>query len=239
MASYSKEFIDQLDYGEGRTFHGDTALVILKSFLQSGVSYLGGYPGSPTARLIDAISDAYEPVLKERGVYFDCSGNEAAAASLLSASINHPVRGSVNWKVVGTNVASDALTHICSSGVTGGAMIVVGEDYGCDSTCASERALPFAYKSAMCVIDPRGDLQVISDLVKKGFELSEYSNMPTMFILSMRNANIRSKIICRDNLEPKISTVNKTPDLLLNIESVAIPPYVIEHQKKKYNFQQK
>jgi len=235
MATYSNEFIDQLNYGEGRTFHGDTPLVILKSFLQSGVSYLGGYPGSPTARLIDAISDAYEPVLKEKGVYFDCSGNEASAASLLSASINHPIRGSVNWKVVGTNVASDALTHICSSGVTGGAMIIVGEDYGCDSTCASERALPYAYKSAMSVIDPRGDLQVISDLVKKGFELSEYSNMPTMYILSMRNANIRNKIICQDNLEPKISTENKLSDLLLNIETVAIPPYVIEHQKKKYN----
>ena len=235
MATYSNDYIDQLNFGEGKIFHGDTPLVILKSFLQSGVSYLGGYPGSPTARLIDAISDAYEPVLKERGVYFDCSGNEASAASLLSASINHPIRGSVNWKVVGTNVASDALTHICSSGVTGGAMVVVGEDYGCDSTCASERALPFAYKSAMTVIDPRGDLQVISDLVKKGFELSEYSNMPTMFILSMRNANIRNAIVCKDNLEPKISTENKLSDLLLKIDSVAIPPYVIEHQKKKYN----
>jgi indolepyruvate ferredoxin oxidoreductase alpha subunit len=32
--------------------------VILKSFLQSGVSYVGGYPGAPTASLIDVISDA-------------------------------------------------------------------------------------------------------------------------------------------------------------------------------------
>ena len=235
MSTYSEEYLNQLSYGDGRVFYGDTPLVILKSFLQSGVSYLGGYPGSPTARLIDAISDAYEPYLKEKGVYFDCSGNEASAASLLSASINHPIRGSVNWKVVGTNVASDALTHICSSGVTGGAMVVVGEDYGCDSTCASERALPFAYKSAMTVIDPRGDLQKIAELVKKGFELSEYSNMPTMFILSMRNANIRGKMIAHDNREPKVSTINQLTDVILDIETVALPPYVLEHQKKKYS----
>ena len=68
--------------------------------------------------------------MKGKGIYFDSSGNEASAAALLSASISYPIRGSVNWKVVGTNVASDALAHISSSGVTGGALIIVGEDYG-------------------------------------------------------------------------------------------------------------
>ena len=93
---YSKELLAQLNYGEGKVLFGDTPLAILKAFLQSGVSYLGGYPGSPTAGLIDAISDAYDDVLSEKGIYFDCSGNEASAASLLSASISYPIRGSVN-----------------------------------------------------------------------------------------------------------------------------------------------
>jgi indolepyruvate ferredoxin oxidoreductase alpha subunit len=31
---------------------------------------------------------------------------------------------------VGTNVASDALANLASSGVTGGALVIVGEDYG-------------------------------------------------------------------------------------------------------------
>jgi len=53
---YSNDLISQLNLGEGKTLYGDTPLVILKSFLQSGVSYVGGYPGAPTARLIDVIS---------------------------------------------------------------------------------------------------------------------------------------------------------------------------------------
>ena len=110
------------------------------------------------------------------------------AASLLSASISYPIRGSVNWKIVGTNVASDALSHISSSGVTGGAMIIVGEDYGCDSTCVAERALPFALKSTMAVIDPRGDLDQVARMFGAGFELSEYSKMPVMYLLSTRVA---------------------------------------------------
>lgn len=202
--------------------------------MQSGVSYLGGYPGAPTASLIDAISESYESILKKRGIYFDCSGNEASAAALLSSSVNHPIRGSVNWKIVGTNVASDALSHICSSGVSGGAMIIVGEDYGCDGTCVAEKALPFAHKSSMAVIDPRGDLQLISKMIEKGFELSEFSNMPVMFILSTRNAYIRNSIVCSNNLDPIISTNENLQEIIVDIERIPIPPYTQQQSKLKY-----
>lgn len=232
---YSKEHLAQLDYGEGKVLFGDTPLAILKAFLQSGVSYLGGYPGSPTASLIDAISDSYDDVLKDKGIYFDCSGNEASAASLLSASISYPIRGSVNWKIVGTNVASDALSHISSSGVLGGAMIIVGEDYGCDSTCVAERALPFALKSTMAVMDPRGNLEHVAKMVQAGFELSECSNMPVMFLLSTRVAHIRNKMVCRDNEVPAISMINRLDDLTTKQESIPLPPFTFEHEKKKYH----
>ena len=235
MGNYSKENLRQLNYSEGQMLYGDTPLVMVKSFLQSGISYLGGYPGSPTASLIDAISEAYDPILKEKGIYFDCSGNEASAASLMAASINYPIRGSVNWKIVGTNVASDALSHICSSGLVGGALIIVGEDYGCDSTVVQEKALPFAFKSGMAVIDPRGDLQLISKLVKKGFELSEYSNMPVMYILSTRIAHIRNKMRCSDNLKPEININNPVNEIINDIEKIPIPPYTQEQSKRKYH----
>lgn len=231
---YSNDLISQLNLGEGQTLYGDTPLTILKSFLQSGVSYVGGYPGAPTASLIDVISDAYDPVLKDYGMYFDCSGNEASAAALLSASINYPIRGSVNWKIVGTNVASDALAHICSSGVTGGAMIIVGEDYGCDGTIVAEKAMPFALKSSMAVIDPRGDLGRISFLIEKGFELSEYSNLPVMFILSTRIAYIRNKMICKDNITPQISTLSPIDELIQDVTKIPLPPYSQQQEKLKY-----
>ncbi|MEE9193042.1 MAG: hypothetical protein V3U21_00735 [Thermodesulfobacteriota bacterium] len=231
---YSSDLISQLNLGEGKTLYGDTPLVILKSFLQSGVSYVGGYPGAPTASLIDVISDAYDPVLKDYGMYFDCSGNEASAASLLSASINYPIRGSVNWKIVGTNVASDALAHICSSGVTGGAMVIVGEDYGCDGTVVAEKAMPFALKSSMAVIDPRGDLQRISYLIEKGFELSEYSNLPVMFILSTRIAYIRNKMVCKNNISPDISTLNPIKDIITDVEKIPLPPFSQQQEKLKF-----
>src|SRR3546814_9053807 len=75
---------------------------------------------------------------------------------MLAASVNYPLRGAVAWKsVVGTNVASDALSNVASGGVTGGALIIVGEDYGEGSSIMQERTHAFAMKSQMWLLDPR------------------------------------------------------------------------------------
>src|SRR3546814_925214 len=79
---------------------------------------------------MDVFADANE-LMQELGVHFEASASEAAAAAMLAASVNYPLRGAVAWKsVVGTNVASDALSNIASGGVTGGALVIVGGDYG-------------------------------------------------------------------------------------------------------------
>src|SRR5262252_6066506 len=63
----------------------------------------------------------------------------------LSASVMYPVRGAVTWKsTAGTNVAADALSNLASSGVTGGALIVIGEDYGEGSSIMQERSHAYA-----------------------------------------------------------------------------------------------
>ncbi len=47
---------------------------------------------------------------------------------MLAASVHYPIRGAVTYKgAVGVNVASDALANLSSSGVNGGALIIVGE----------------------------------------------------------------------------------------------------------------
>src|SRR5467141_2775316 len=154
------EDVKQLGYGQGQVHRGEGILAITKALLQSGVSYVGGYPGAPIAHLLDVLADANESLLKPLGIYYELSGSEAAAAALLGASINYPIRGAVTWKsVVGTNVASDALSHVASAGVIGGALIVVGEDYGAGASVIQERTHAFALKSSLVLIDPQPTLQ--------------------------------------------------------------------------------
>ena len=162
--------VHKLTLGEGETFHGEVILALTKALLQSGVAYVGGYPGAPISHLMDVLADARDEVLEPMGVQFESSANEAGAAALLGASIHYPLRGAVTWKsVVGTNVASDALSNLASAGVTGGALIVVGEDYGAGASVLQERTHAIALKSSIPLIDPRYHMDKLVELTEQAF----------------------------------------------------------------------
>ena len=160
----------KLRLGEGQEFRGEGILAVTKALLQSGVSYVSGYQGAPISHLVDVLADAHD-VLQDLGIRFEASANEAAAAATLAASINYPLRGAATFKApVGTNVASDALANLASSGVTGGALIIVGEDYGEGSSIMQERSHAFAMKSQIWLIDPRPNLPSIVAAAAAGRE---------------------------------------------------------------------
>jgi len=200
------EDVKQLGYGEGQILQGEGILAITKALLQSGVSYVGGYPGAPISHLLDVMADANDSLLKPMGIYFELSGSEAAAAALLGASINYPMRGAVTWKsVVGTNVASDALSHVASAGVRGGSLIVIGEDYGEGSSILQERTHSAALKSSIPLLDPRNSLTSFARFVEEGFGLSEACNEPVFFSIRIRACHMRGTLKCKNNVRPAIS----------------------------------
>jgi indolepyruvate ferredoxin oxidoreductase, alpha subunit len=203
--SFGKE-IEALRLGEGQTFHGEGILAITKALLQSGVAYVGGYQGAPISHLLDVMVQA-KPYMDELGVHVEACANEASAAAMLGASIHYPLRGAVTWKsIVGTNVASDALSNLSSPGVKGGALIVVGEDYGEGASVIQERTHAYALKSSMCLLDPRPELAVMVRMVEEGFRLSEASNMPAILELRIRACHVRGSFAAKDNQAPAIST---------------------------------
>src|SRR6187397_2651843 len=201
-----KEEVEKLKLGDGETFHGEGILAVTKALLQSGVSYVGGYQGAPVSHLLDVMVEA-EDLLAELGVHVETCTNEASAAAMLGASINYPLRGAVTWKsIVGTNVAADALSNLSSPGVMGGALIVVGEDYGEGASVIQERTHAFALKSSMCLLDPRPDLGVMTRMVEEGFRLSETSSMPVILELRIRACHVRGSFQAKDNIRPTVST---------------------------------
>jgi indolepyruvate ferredoxin oxidoreductase alpha subunit len=231
--SFAKE-VKQLQLGQGQVLRGEGILAITKALLQSGVSYVGGYPGAPVSHLLDVMADANEPVLKPMGIYLDASANEAAAAALLGASINYPMRGAVTWKsIVGTNVAADALSNLASSGVIGGALIVVGEDYGAGASVIQERTHAFALKSSLCLFDPRPSLQTLARMVEEGFGMSEASNLPAVISLRIRAAHMQGSMVCKDNVRPAISMRDRLQRHSFDYSRISHPPstYIQEAQK--------
>src|SRR5215212_6281883 len=206
--SFKKE-VQALKLGAGNTFRGEGILAVTKALLQSGVSYVGGYQGAPVSHLIDVMVDA-EDLLSDLGVHVETCTNEASAAAMLGASINYPLRGAVTWKsIVGTNVAADALSNLASPGVIGGALIIIGEDYGEGASVIQERSYAYALKSSICLLDPRPELPAIVRAVEKGFELSEASHAPVMLELRIRACHVTGEFEAKDNRRAAYSGLNR------------------------------
>src|SRR6201993_3311034 len=230
--SFKKE-VEKLRLGTGQEFHGEAILAVTKALLQSGVSYVAGYQGAPISHLMDVLADAND-ILEDLGVRFENSASEAAAAATLAASVNYPLRGAVTFKApVGTNVASDALANLSSGGVTGGALIIVGEDYGEGSSIMQERSHPYAMKSQIWLLDPRPNLPSIVNAVKKGFELSEVSNTPVMLEVRIRACHVHGRFPTTDNVRPSFTLRDALENPRRQVDRIVLPPASYLHEKEK------
>ena len=226
--------VGKLRLGSGAEFHGEGILAIAKALLQSGVAYVGGYQGAPVSHLLDVMVQA-KPYLDEMGIHVQACSNEASAAAMLGASIHYPLRGAVTWKsIVGTNVASDALSNLASVGVRGGALIVVGEDYGEGASVIQERTHAYALKSSMILLDPRPELGRMVQMVEHGFRLSEASNMPAILELRIRACHVHGSFACKDNVAPALSAhARREEPAAFEYLRLAHPPVTFHQEKQK------
>src|SRR5205814_1051589 len=228
-----KQEVEKLKLGEGETFHGEAILSVTKALLQSGVSYVGGYQGAPVSHVMDVLNDARD-ILEDLGVHVETNANEAGAAAMLGASINYPMRGAVAFKsTVGTNVASDALANLASAGVRGGALIVLGEDYGEGASIMQERTHAFAMKSQLWLLDPKPHLPDIVRAVEQGFELSEASNTPVMLMLRIRACHVYGRFTAKDNQRPPFSPADALATPSRDYGRIILPPSTYAQEKEK------
>ncbi|UOA21050.1 hypothetical protein DSM14862_03889 (plasmid) [Sulfitobacter indolifex] len=228
-----KAEVEHLRKGDGDVFTGEGILAITKALLENGVGYVGGYQGAPISHLMDVLADA-EELMGELGVRFEANASEAAAAAMLAASVHYPIRGAVTFKgPVGVNVASDALANLSSSGVTGGALVIVGEDYGEGSSIMQERSHGFAMKSQFWMLDPRPNLPCITKAVKDGFELSEASNTPVMLMVRIRSCHVTGSFETCDNQRPPLTVAEAAANPRSDFNRVVLPPMSYLHEKDK------
>ena len=232
--SFKKE-VEHLRKGDGDTFTGEGILALTKGLLENGVGYVGGYQGAPISHLMDVLADA-EDLMAELGIRFEANANEAAAAAMLAASVHYPIRGACTFKgPVGVNVASDALANLASSGVTGGALVIVGEDYGEGSSIMQERCHAFAMKSQFWLLDPRPNLPSIVKSVGDGFELSEASNTPVMLMVRIRSCHVTGTFATRANKRPELTVKAALSNPRSDFNRVVLPPMSYLHEQDKIN----
>jgi len=227
------EEVKKLRLGAGEVFRGEGILAVTKALLESGVAYVAGYQGAPISHLMDVLADAQD-ILSEHGIRFENSASEATAAATLAASVNYPLRGAVTFKgPVGVNVAADALANLASGGVIGGALVIVGEDYGEGSSIMQERSHAFAMKSQIWLLDPRPNLPSMVAAVKHGFALSEASHTPVMLMLRIRACHVHGQFVAAANRTSSFSPTDALTAPHRDTARIALPPATYVHEQEK------
>jgi len=199
---------------------------IIKGALKSGVDFVSGYPGCPSAE----IGDDFAKIAKDKGVYVEWSTNEKTALEAAVGASFSGLKTLVNMKSFGINVCSDVLFPLAYTGTKAPMVIVVADDPSCHSSAQSEQdSRGYAFIAKIPVLDP-ADPQECYDFTKLGFEISEKFNTPVILRTTTRAAHQRAVV----NFDPASAKASAGKgEFVKNPHQFStMPPRVLEMKKE-------
>ena len=146
--------------------------------LAAGVRVVAGYPGTPSSELIETVAKEHA-ARRAEGVHVEWSTNEKAALELLAGASYAGARTLFTCKMVGLNVASDALMSLNYVGVKGGTVLFVADDPGPISSQTEQDTRRFASFAKLPVLDPTTPEEGC-EMMAAAFELSEAYRTPVI-----------------------------------------------------------
>ena len=200
--------------------------LLVKGALESGVSLLTGYPGSPIAEVFDVLQRNAE-LLKTNGIVAQIANNEALSIARLNGSQMADVRAITFMKSVGFHVASDALAISNLAGTTGGAVVVVGDDTWSHSTQVPADSRFLARHVHVPLLEP-GTFQELKDWVNCAFQISAAADLYVCYLTTENQASGGGNVELRPNIYPDINDlkrINLDTQLIDADKRVVLPPH--------------
>ena len=202
--------------------------LIVKGAIESRVSLITGYPGSPLAEVFDTLNNI-GGLLTEHGVVAQIANNEALAAARLNGAQMEEIRAMAVMKSVGLHVAADALALGNMAGATtnAGALVVVGDDTWSEGTQVPADSRFLSQHLYMPVMEP-ATFQEIKDWVGVGFELSSASRLFITYLVTSNQADGGGSVTVSPNRFPRrLSARSRTridTSAISSDDRVIIPP---------------
>jgi indolepyruvate ferredoxin oxidoreductase alpha subunit len=117
--------------------------------------------------------------------------------------------------------------------VNGGALIILGEDFGEGSSIPQERSHAFAMKSQLWMLDPRPNLESIVRAVEDGFELSEASHTPVLLQIRIRACHVHGQFVAKANRRPSFTLREALENPRRDVNRIVLPPASMLQDRQK------
>jgi len=128
---------------------GNTALV--RAMVEGGVRAVTSYPGSPTPEIAEAIRAIPEG---ERPFRFEFSTNEKVALEVAFGAALNGHTAVTFFKSVGLNVAADSFVQLSMMDITGGLVLILGDDPGANSSQNEQDNRHYALMAGLPLFEP-------------------------------------------------------------------------------------
>lgn len=164
---------------------------LARAMAEAGTAVVTSYPGSPTPEIADAL---LAPPEKDRPCHFEFAVNEKVALEFAAgASLNgHP--SAVFFKSVGLNVAADSLVQLALMELTGGLVIILGDDPGANSSQNEQDNRWFARMAYIPVFEPASPAEVYV-MYKEAAALARERRAPVFLRLTTHVCHARETVM--------------------------------------------
>ncbi|TCK05431.1 thiamine pyrophosphate-dependent enzyme [Phorcysia thermohydrogeniphila] len=158
-----------------KTLLGNEA--IAWGLLYAGVDFMAAYPGTPSSEILET----YQKLIKQMNLpaYAEWSTNEKVAYEVAYAAAITGKRAACGMKMVGLNVASDAMMSSAYIGNRGGFLIISADDPGFYSSQTEQDSRYFAKFARIPALDPSSPQDAFR-LAVVGVNLSEKFEIPVL-----------------------------------------------------------
>jgi indolepyruvate ferredoxin oxidoreductase alpha subunit len=176
---------------------------IAEAACKSSISLATGYPGSPAGGIITILENK---IKADFNVHWS-SNEKIAVEKAIGVAINGQ-NSLVCVKSVGLNVMLDPLTAVNLTPLSGGLVIIVGDDPGAYGSQNDQDSRPLARLINLPWFEPV-DVQEAYDLTRLSFLLSKTSGLPVFIRITRGLANRKAQVIVDRELD--ISPAQELP----------------------------
>jgi indolepyruvate ferredoxin oxidoreductase, alpha subunit len=167
---------------------GNTALV--RAMVEAGVKVVTSYPGSPTPEIAAAIGTM---PAAGRPFYFEFSVNEKVATEVAFGAALNGRLTAVFFKSVGLNVAADTFVQLPLMEISGGMVVILGDDPGAHSSQNEQDNRHFARLAYLPVFEPATPAEIYA-MFKEAAAQARARKMAVILRLTTHVCHAKEKV---------------------------------------------
>jgi len=193
---------------------------VVRAMVETGTRVIASYPGSPTPEIAAAILSIPQD---RRPFYFEFSVNEKVATEVaLGAALNGNLSCAF-FKSVGLNVALDSFVQLSLMNITGGMVVVVGDDPGANSS-QNEQDNRNVYQMARVTVLEPASPQEAYEYYKHAAVLAKKEQTVVVLRLTTHVCHARQKIRfgARENPAPYRTGFNRANGPYIALTTMAL-----------------